>query len=153
MINRPPPLIFPPELNPIAYIIGYSRAMRLAYLSEGAPVWIPRLHWLDHEQLVVDVIGMEMAHELCGEMGGQYWQPPDFREAARPLCEGRKVQDWAEIQFSVPEIAARLEIKESRVHALLTALAMWYQTGDLDLASRHIGEPPYYLSLMLNEKY
>lgn len=153
MPHRPPPLIFPPELDPIAYIIGFTPAMVLARRSCGVPVWIPHPRRLDHDQLVVDVLGMKLARELCEEMGGRHWQPPDCDEAGRFL-EMPEVLTWAADAFlPLPEVAEELGIEVSRVHALLTAVAMWYQTGDLELAARHIGEPPWFLSLALNYSY
>lgn len=153
MLDRPPPLIFPPEFDPIAFIIGWGPSMRLTELNGGAPVWIPHPRWLDHDQLVVDVLGMELARELCEEMGGRYWQPPDYDEAGR-FYEVVNVMTWAvDACRPLPQVAEKLDMEVSRVHALLTAVAMWYQTGDLELASRHIGEPPWFLSLALNHSY
>lgn len=155
----PPPLILPNSLDPIAYIIGLDRAMRLARrvprrsprpgAGSVASLYIPRPDHLADEHPLVLELGTGLALAVCEELGGEHWWPPSgaFIEGA---ILARQVLDLAEIGITSSEAAERCGTSEKWASNILKAHEAWQATGDLDAVRRASSLRPGFFSLMMN---
>ena len=151
MPTRPPPLLFPPSLDPLAYVIGLGKCVMLARFTSGRPFHFPPIRCLDEDHWLVTVLGIDDAKEACEVMAGHLWNPPSIREMLRPI-NARMVLEYCDISSPIPEIAELTNTTPRKVHLLLSAVAVWYKTGDLEAAADLAEESQWFISLLLNKK-
>ncbi|NVF12979.1 hypothetical protein [Vreelandella maris] len=151
MPTRPPPLLFPSALDPLAYVIGFGKCVMLARLTSDRPLHFPPIRCLDENHWLAAVLGIDDATEACKVMAGRLWAPPSARDLLRPI-NARMVLEYCDIASPIPEIAELTDMTPRKVHLLLSAVAVWYTTGDLEAAADLAEESQWFMSLLLNKK-